>query len=100
MKWNIFNSGYGLIIYPSECENDLIPNLSATQNQVCKISPPNPWNDETWEIKKSEALLISAAPELMDFAEKMKSYFDENPNGYQDLNKQVTAIIEKVRGEK
>lgn len=47
---------------------------------------------------EANARLIAAAPEGLEFAKRMKLYFDSNPNGYQDLRLLCEAFLAKATG--
>lgn len=47
---------------------------------------------------EANARLIAAAPELVQFARMMETYFDNNLDGYGDFRQIVREILAKVDG--
>jgi hypothetical protein len=51
-------------------------------------------------IDEANAELVQTAPELLEFTKTMASYFETNPNGYQDFLKTALKLIAKAEGKK
>ncbi len=54
---------------------------------------------QTFSQANDLARLIAAAPEMFAFLERMERFFQDNPNGYQDLASFCDQALKKARGE-
>lgn len=97
--WIAYNNGYGIIICPETVVNDLIPNVSAQHNKICKLSVPEPWDDEQWEKIKANALIISLCPDLIDSLENLVTELEAHEIHAPARIKQAKDLIKKARGE-
>lgn len=103
--WIAYDNGNGMRVCPADVQDALIPHVAAIHSQICHLKAPNMPSGEQWDLAweqvKSNAYLISTAPEMFSL---LNSILEMAGNGSIDLPTgtidQIETVLNKATGGK